>query len=420
MTTTNTAPWCWAPRDRGPVAFDLTPEHVAAIRDLVAWWDDTEAGAPGLADLELVPLGGRPPTELETAIAVFMDAATLGSWPGPVRSPWGRLPAEEAQDMLAELPDAELRDRWRQGGTLQLAPSAAALALWAEAERGPGGFDPKRPFGSAETQQDLRRILDPDERLDDDAVAALGAKAQSELLPMLQRFVQHATLPLGPYCQVDGAWTPGTAEAEALDAETWWWRSCGEAAIMNTGFSATVRALHHLVDEGRIFGDYAALSARLELHDHYGAARHLQWTGSWTERLEAATAAFPEQRVFRLQLVRQANARAEFEVARDHLVAMERWTPPLPGLSLTNPGWPAVLLLEGIACRRGLGLLDDAAFLDALRDPTHDPDATPWDVAFRVLHEGREVFDDDVLWRHAEAVSAQLQLMRSARPEPSS
>lgn len=411
-----TAPWPWLPTDGGPVAFDLTAEQVATIRGLLAWWDDTEAGAPGLAHPDGVPLGGRPRSELETAVEVFMDAAILEDWSGPVDSPWGRLPAEEADDLLAEVPDPELRRRWREGGRHHLTPSVEARELWAEAARGAAGIDPKRPFGTSLVERDVRRILDQDGRRDTDAVRALGDRARAELLPMLQRFVQHATLPLGRYSRVDGTWRPGPAPAEALDAETWWWRLCGEAARMNAGFSQTLRALHHLVDEGRIAGDYATLVARFDLADHYGAGRHLRWSGTWNERLVAATQAFPDQRVFRAQLVRQANARAEFAAARDHLMAMARWTSALPGLSLANPGWPAVLLLEGIACRRGLGLLDDGCFLDALTDPGHDDAATPWDVVFRALHSGRDVFGDDVLWRHAEAVSAQLQLMRSARP----
>lgn len=411
-----TAPWIWTLRDRDPVDFDLTADHVSAIRDLVAWWDDTEAEAPGLATPDLVPLGGRPQTELQTAVEVFLFNATLESWDGPVHSPWGSLPAEEASDLLANLPDAALYDRWRQGGALDLTPSAEARALWAEAGFRASGIDPKRPFGTANLERDLRRLLDPQERLDDEALAALGDRGRAELLPMLQRFVQHATLPLGRYSRADGTWTPGAAPTEAIDADEWWWRVCGEAATMNTGYSATVRALHHLVDEGRITGDYTELTQRFALHDHYGASQTLKWTGGWTERLRAAAKAFPEQRVFHLNLARQANARADFAAARDHLMAMERWTPPLPGLSLAHPGWPAVVLLEGLACRRGLGLLDADAFLDALTDRSHDADATPWDVVYRVLHRGRDLFDDAVLWRHAEAVSAQIQLMQSARP----
>lgn len=416
MTAPPTAPWTWKRRDGGPTHFELTEAHLAAVRELVVWWDDTEAGAPALAHPDLVSLGSPPRTELEMAAAVFMDAAAIDTWPGPVHSPWGDVPAEDADDLLSALPDGPLHTRWRRGGHLHVAPSPAARALWAAAARGPAGIDPKRPFGTATVMRDLRAILDPQGQLDAAALATLGDQARAELLPMLQRFVQHATLPLGPYSRVDGAWVPGRPPAEELDAMDWWHRLCGEAATMNAGYSATIRALHHLVDEGRVEGDYPELVERYRLHDLYGAPAGLRWTGGWTARLEAAVAAFPEQRVFRLQLVRQANARAEFPTARVHLEAMDRWAPPLPGPTLATPGWPAVLLLEGLACRRGLGLLDRQAFLDALTDRGHDPDATPWDVVFRVLHHGRDVVDDPVLWRHAEAVSAQLQLQLAAAP----
>jgi hypothetical protein len=410
-----TAPWPWTPRDGNPVAFHLTDAHLSAIRRLVAWWDDTEAGAPGLAHPDLTPLGGRPRTELETAVEVFLDAATLPEWDGPVTSPWDALPPDEADDWLSDLPDPALRDRWQRGAAHTLTPSEEARTLWSEANRGASGIDPKRPFGTAVVARDVQRLLDPDKTLDDDALTALSDRTRAELLPMLQRFVQHATLPLGPYARIDGCWAPGTPPAEALDAPEWWWRLCGEAAAMNTAYSATLRALHHLVDEGRIAGDHAELVERFALDDHYGAPQHLKWTGSWSERLDAAIAAFPDQRVFRLQLIRQANARADHAVAREHLEAMDRWAGPLPGLSLANPGWPAILLLERLVCRRGLGLLDSEGFLDALTDDTHDAEATPWDVVYRTLHEGRAVFEDAVLWRHGQAVSAQIQLMRAAQ-----
>ncbi|MEL6547577.1 MAG: hypothetical protein AAFQ82_23340, partial [Myxococcota bacterium] len=216
-----TAPWTWANLEEEPDLI-VTDEHLALIRALKVGFETVENGAASVEIPEAVEV---IPTDFERVVDLFLNHATLERFGGRMINPYS--PDDDELFLLEDVPDPEIRALFESGEDIEFEASESELALFAEANLGSEGIDPKRPFGSQSVSRDVRRIIDPEKKLNRKDFSKARKYHESRMLVLLQFFVQNAKLSTGTYTKKDYEWRiagDDEPKAEQIDVDEWYGR----------------------------------------------------------------------------------------------------------------------------------------------------------------------------------------------------
>ena len=426
MATDKTAPWIWQECQSELSITTVTADDLAEIRKLAVYWETAENGAAGLADegfLELDRDGGQ----LSTVVDIFLNTATLPQLGGMIVNRYADADDSDKSVLLGDVPDPEIRVQLMSGDDIEFEATEQDRALWAEANLGDAGIDPKRPFGSENVSRQIRPILDPDKTLSRKEWAAYLQRAESRMMLMLQFFVQNAQLETGDYRRDAGYnWqliADDGAYAENLTRVEWAERMSGQMWYECIEYTKTLRALIHLVWENRLEGTYAQLAEQFKLANHFDSEREQKYSGTVEDRLQAALQHFPERKGetgqpwFTLSYARLLNAAARFEEAKQVLRQADLFDIDASHVDLTTINPLGVALLESLVTKRGLEIIGDAEFQDIISGIHREWRTKPtsvWSFVWDVQHDEERYRDeaDSPGLSHAQAVAAQIELMR--------
>ena len=431
-----TAPFPWAELFSERTIVEVTEAHIAHIRGLCVCWEAVENGAAGLTDAEDDDGTTPTPDNIEDAIAVFLQAATLPVTSGRVRNPFAGIDLDDDAFMLDDTPDQTVADLLRAGADFDFVATETDLALWAEANRGAEGIDPKRPFGTENPSRDVRRLVDPDKTLSNAAFSKRRKQLESRQMLMLLFFIQNAQLEPGTWrmAEEDGAWRrlqPGEPLPHRMLTRCEWIDALYRRHHYECqDYTATIHCLQKLVFDDRVRGSYAEMTRQFKLDNLFGGEMRAEHVGSAEEHLRTALGHFPDRRGgpetpwFTLALVRMLNAQARWAEARAALEAADLFDIDRKDVQLDHVDALNCAYLEGLIARNGLGLIPDDEFNAILCD-TH----RRWKIFgrrslssfVRDLRYHPERYEDDAQppgVTHARALVAQLELMEGPyRPE---
>ncbi|MGR3435361.1 MAG: hypothetical protein ACU0CO_10810 [Shimia sp.] len=410
--------WPWPERDDETVEVVLTAEAIAAIRAGLVWWDATENGAPGLYDAGDEEEDEERSDPGDAARDVFFQRGEVSEWAGPIRNPFPDLDPATRAECLEDLPDPTLRARLETEREIDFTPDADLLSLWNEANLGPEGIDPKRPFGMSDVQRHMRTLLDPDET--DPDFEARATRAEAGMMPMLMRFLQTAEVAPGCYLRgADHLWhkpeetdeAGGTAGGDALTYSEWVDRTYSAYLHQSRAYVATMEAVAHLMSEGRLQGTMAEVHAAMRLGDAYDSLEDTYSEVTTETALRHAHDRFdaPDKRLILALLLRILNAQGRHEEVR----ALCRDAPQMPTeqpLLKDGIGWPLLLDLERQLAEFGIDVAESGLYLDQTQN-WDDLEGLGWsDVHNRAF--GDEPDWDEVHPLHGRTLKAwALQIM---------
>jgi hypothetical protein len=425
MMSEKTGGWIWANLEAERSVTTVTEEHLAAIRNLVAYWEPAETGAAGLADEDFLELYDAMEPEFEGALEVFMTSADLPQFKGKISNPY-RDASEEQRALIEDVPDKDIRALLVSGEDIEFEASGEELALWREANRQASGINPKRPFGSENVSRDVRAIVDPEKTLSNAAFSKKRKHLESRLLLLLQYFVQNAKLEPGTWRRgEDWVWRLTDPDepppAEDLTRTEWVQRMYSQLFYEHREYHETLRCLAHLIWNNRLEGSYSELVRQFKLETHFDGSQSI-YEGRSEDRLRAALTHFPEkitaddgQCWFTMMLVRLLNAQARFPEARDVLEKAGIFDMPAKTVDFGSINAMGLLFLEVIIVRRGLELLDDDEFQSILAG-CHSrwrTESDLWRFVYDVQHDPDRIEDPKNLGLpHAQSVAVQLEVMR--------
>ena len=426
MATDITAPWIWQDLESAASVTTVTADDLAQIRKLVVYWDTAENGAAGLADGDFFALDDDG-DHLSTVVDIFLNTATLPQLSGTIINRYADADKGDISVLLGDVPDAEIRAILMFGEDIEFKATEQDRTLWTEANLRGSGIDPKRPFGSENVSRQIRPIIDPEKTLPKKQFIEHLRRVESRMMLMLQFFVQNAQLEPGSYMR-DSSYTwllvaDGEADAENLTRVQWSGRMYDQMWDECIEYTKTLQALIHLVWENRLAGTYGQLAEQFKLGTHFDSGRYQKYTGTIEERFQAALAYFPERRGeterpwFTLSYVRLLNAAARFEEARQVLEKADLFDIAASDVDLTTVNPLGVALLESLVTKRGLEIIDDSAFQDIISGAHREWQTKPvsiwsfvWDTQYYDEKYSGDADSPGV--KHAQAVTAQIQLMR--------
>ena len=416
-----TARWIWPDAERPIKRLHLGATERAFLRDLVVWWDDAEQGAAGVE----ARMDAEHPEDSELLIDLFLNSGVLKADSGVIRNPYA---GPEDNGRIEHAPDPAIVALFT-GGAAEIAyeVSETDRALWNAANKTDEGINCKRPFGSEQPGRDLRPILDPDKAMTRATFAKLRATAEARMLLFQQFFVQNATLDDDLYIRgEDYIWRPASevpdAEGPMLTRLDWCHRLQGMVHNQCRDYTKTGAALAQLIWEGRVTGSYSDLCTQMNLgnlHDDMFGRRYGVPTRAL---LETALEHFPEDnlptlhKALTVTLIRLLNATGDFDAAKVWLQRAGLWEVD-PAEATTRPLSPeAVMYLEGVICRYGLGEISEAAFFTAAFSKLRGGSSFTYDILHGVGRWGDGCPKDLPAYRYsrARAIAAQIQIMRGA------
>ncbi|MGO1068636.1 hypothetical protein [Lysobacter sp. CA199] len=425
--TEATAVWNWQSLDSARSLTHVAPEHLARIRRLAVQWDSAESGAAGLVDEDFLELDeAMSEADFQAALEVFMTSADMAAFAGTITNPYARAGADKAA-LLEDTPDPAVAAQLLSGQAIELTASAEESALWAAANLGANGINPKRPFGSENVSRDVRAIVDPDKTLSNAAFAKRRKHLESRLLLLLQFYVQNARLEPGVYHR-GGDWRwrkvdpDAPAPGEPLTRQEWQQRMSRQMHYECGNYSQTLRCLIHLVWNNRLSGSYAALTQQFKLDNLFDGTECAEYEGRVEERLRVALMHFPDRKGtmprpwFALTLARMLNGQARFAQAREVLEQADLYGIAPDEADLSTIDTIGVAFLEGLVTRRGLDAFDEDEFQSILAG-CHSrwrTRADLWRFVWNVQHEPERYEDtaQSLGLAHAQALAAQIELMR--------
>ena len=412
-------PWPFPETDA--TALTMTPDHLATIRSLVAVWDITEAGAPGLVLRNGKTLEDHP---LAPSVELFLNAAVLPDKNGQITNPWasGTMPAQDNAALLEYIPDTNLRAQLANDAKINFTADAADHALWNAAQLGQTGIDPKRPFGSGNVSQNMRALLDPHNKMSRTEFSKLKRYRFSRMILMLQLFVQRATLAPGVYWNTpqhgwQHAGQISKTPEQIGEAE---WASRLETLFHRSENRYCSDLRFYVFEDTETFhleGPYPTLAKRLKLDEiytieHYSPSpsylleKALRYLDHWPETTGDMQHSFATHVAARCY-----NAVGDFEKAAQ-VMARAHLEFPNPEIDLKSPvSQQESLWANMIITRHGLGQISDDAFVAMFDTPLSG--SGTWADRVTQIYERKEPKG----WENYSATYSQIKLMRAVLTE---